>query len=210
MKNYILSIALVIAALVLGTSPAKAVTIDFESLMRVNELANHHLLSYSEDGFTLSNSVGQTNPFMTFGTLHSKFSGSTALMHIGHAIQTDLTRTGGGSFSLHSIDLAEFFGSGETTPVTFIGDLTGGGTVTNIFTLDGVAFGAETFTFTGFDSVTKVSWTSFTSFQSDIRQIDNIVVNTSTSVPEPASLGLMGLGLAGLAWIRRGRQQQRG
>jgi hypothetical protein len=53
MKMYILSLALVIAALGLGASPANAVTIDFESLLQADASTHNQGSSYSEDGFTL-------------------------------------------------------------------------------------------------------------------------------------------------------------
>lgn len=204
MKNYILSLALVCAALALGPSPASAVVIDFESFISDNGQTID--TPYSEQGFTLS-TVLDPPGWQTIGTLSSDFTDSTALLRSAIPGVTELTLTGGGPFSLVSIDLAAI----EAVPgfvVTFTGDVLGGGTVTNMFQPAGTGQGAETFTFNGFGNVTKVNWSQ----EASVYQFDNIVAsaNNGTAVPEPTSLGLLGLGLAGLALIRRGARQQQG
>ncbi len=62
--------------------------------------------------------------------------------------------------------------------------------------------GLQTFTF-NLANVSQVSWTPLTT-QGNWIQLDNITVNGSRGdVPEPASIALLGLGLAALFAKRR-------
>jgi len=178
-------------------TPSQAVVIDFQSLELVSSSVNNQGDSYSEDGYTLSETG--VNVFATFGTLEARYSGSTALFsNTSNGIIT-LTKDDGNAFALQSIDLTELNGS-SPADVVFTGQLSVGGTTMQTFTLDGTSFVPETFAFdSSFSSVTSVSWVQVSSFH----QFDNIVV-----VPEPASC--VGLALMmGMAIAVRRRKKNR-
>lgn len=196
-------VALFSAVIFLATAGAgHATVIDFEALASSGGNVNRGS-SYTEDGFTLT-----TNALFEFestGSASSVFTGSTALLNNFTNGQTVLTENGGNPFTLNSIDLAELK-SNVVPTVVFTGNLNGGGTVTQSFTLDGIAFGAETFFFApGFTNLLSVSWIQANPFH----QFDNIVVNgtNSVSVPEPGALAIFGLGLLGLGAVRRRRRR---
>ena len=112
------------------------------------------------------------------------------------SIELVLTRSDGGAFHLVSIDLAELEANQSPgSTLEFRGTKLGGGTVTQSFQLDGVAFGAEPFQFSPeFRSLTSVRWT-----QGD-QQIDNILA------PEPSRLLVHASALLGLAALVRARR----
>lgn len=157
--------------------------LDFQSLAHADAFSSFHGAGLGEDGF----SIAGTN-LMTFGTLEPRYSGSTALFENAIDGQIVLTRVGGGAFDLYSIDLAELNGPAATT-ITFTGDTLGGGVVSQSFTLDGDAFGAETFEFSDdFRGVTAVRWSQVAPFH----QFDNVVV------PEPSTGALLIAGSLGV------------
>ena len=85
-----------------------AVTIDFEALEHVDSLTVDHGHSYTEDGFTITSPDSEPFGLSTFGTLESRYPGSTALFNdtVG-GITTTMT-SDAMAFNLFSIQLAEF------------------------------------------------------------------------------------------------------
>ncbi|HUU34317.1 MAG TPA: hypothetical protein VMW48_09650, partial [Vicinamibacterales bacterium] len=158
------------------TYPGGGTVIDFEVLRHDDAEIVEHGFQYIEDGFVLDNL--SANPFATFGTLESRFSGSTALLNDTVNGVTRLTALGGSAFDLVSIDLTELNGS-NVANVTFTGYLAGGGTVSQTFTLDGVAFYPETFVFTGFGNLASVEWTQ----EDPFHQFDNITIGGGGTGP---------------------------
>ena len=188
LSPWVLTAALVGA--LTGARDAGAITIDFESLAHTDSEIMLHVQPYSEDGFILTAPGGN---LVSNGTLRVNFSGSTALFNGFVGGVQRITKDGGGAFSLISIDLSELNATQPTQ--VFTGFLAEGGTVTRELTLDGVAFGPETFVFdSSFGNLTAVEWTSPMDGSDGPVQYDNIVVGAPIVavpvLPMPAVLVL--------------------
>jgi hypothetical protein len=197
--------AAVVAALTMmgGAGTARALTIDFDDFA-FNDTGIHDLTSISgtleRDGFTFTPS--QFTKFDVLGTQEARFAGEIAMFNNENTGTTTLTRDGGATFSVESIDVANILGPGANS-ITFHGAVHGGGTVTESFSFD--SFGHLT-TLSLDNDFENLDSLSFDENGNPSFQFTDLVVDADNAVPEPAGLAVLGGGLIGLMLIRRCRR----
>lgn len=124
-----------------------------------------------------------------------------------------MTQTGGGTFSLNSVDVAELWLPGDALndflEVLVTGNVSGGGVLNLTVLLDGIRDGAggvddfQAVNFSGWDNLTSVTFTGRNAAGAfGDYSIDSIVVNERV-VPEPGILALLGIALGGLGFFSR-------
>lgn len=195
--------SMVLALCLCSALSARAETITFDSLAQPGTGFSNVGLSYTESGFTFTNSGSVTNAgFRSPQTGNPSYTGTGTLAPIG---SFTLRAADNSPFNFTSLDMSQL---SRTLPIpvsaSFTGSIQGGGVVNRQITFGGV-FGLFTFTFTDFTNLSELLI-----FGIDI-QIDNVNVSRvtpTTPVPEPAAMILLGTGLAGIAAkVRRRRSK---
>lgn len=181
-----------LAAVLLMCSTMPAETLNFSTA------APGTFSSYSQNGFTVTSTAG------AWSVNSTTFGNPAPSVFCGQCSPGTLEVIGSGDFTFASVDLGNpFFSGSDPFP----------------YTITGYLGGVLQFTQTGNDTAAALTFATVNSaYSGSLDQLfisidttggdgnlDNIVVNAPTSAPEPASLLLLGTGLAGFATRPRRR-----
>lgn len=206
----------VLLAAILATSAAaaQADVITFEGIAATNYYkAYNGSGNVPLAGYALATSVTSAYVFNSgyYASYPSFASNGTDYLRLTQTSSVTLTSTVNPLFSVNSIDLANYYYyngyAANNSTATLIGTFANGTTISTTYVLSN----NNPLTTNDFTTELLSGFTNLTSFtiaaSGYYLDIDNIVINQAaaaiTDVPEPASLAILGLGLVGIAAVRR-------
>lgn len=176
-----------LAAFCLAAS-AQAAVLTFDPPVDVIPIDNvTNLATYSESGFQIAGVAASYLTLDGFGA-----EGSGGLFVVANS-PIRLTAAGGGLFSLLGLDYAAFDTSDPDASLLVTGLVDGSDSLVETLLLNNLTF--TSFSFQSWSNLTEVSFLATADFA-----LDNI---EALKIPEPASLALVSVALAGLTLARR-------
>ncbi len=184
MRNVLSTLACVVALCTGSAAQAALVTFNNPSLIDIDPITN--VESYNEAGFTFSGDAA--SPFLPLDGIGS--GGSGGLFVLANSLLT-LTASSGGLFTLQSLDFGLFDLQDTTASPSLL--IEGLRADSSLLSQTLPLGGLTSFGFANWTGLQEVRFSANTDFV-----LDNV-----SAVPEPASLALVALGIAGLAVTRR-------
>ena len=165
---------------------------------------------YTESGFQFTGfgaAPGAPDEFAAYGPDAGIASGPALTLNDPAPSFVDITRVGGGAFSMQSLRLGSF--DFATTNVSLIGSLVGGGTMTEacpMLSATGAFSTCALTQFAGF-SFTSMRLASTNQFGEAYVFMDDLTFTpAATTTPEPATIALFGAGLLAVGAAARRRR----
>ncbi|MCH8895261.1 MAG: PEP-CTERM sorting domain-containing protein [Proteobacteria bacterium] len=181
-------------------SASQATIIDFESVttdeFTVTIVAEGYDWVFSAGGWFIG-------PHDTAFCADCTSNGTSNLVAAGGLTNANviMTRSGGAAFDIFSLDAATANSTEVGNELLIEGIFSGGGTISATFGIDGTF---DFYALTGFVDLVSVTFSSVLlgSYNFGGFSIDNLN-DSPTTVPEPGTLALLGIGLFGMGWARR-------
>lgn len=184
-----------LAALLVGTGSASAAVVTFEDIASPGSVTTYHDAGFTSQGFDFLLDHGHVIDSAYAPGVYTFGDGSDWLMH-DYPGPMQVSKNGGGLFSLLQFDYGSFINVGNAYSATLTGYYGDNSTIAVVLSLTP---GVKTqFLSPAWSNLALLEFAGY-----NTQAYDNFVFGPASDVPEPASLALVGIGLAAFLGLRR-------